>query len=389
MKTAYFDCFSGISGDMTVGALIDAGISFNELESMIAALNIKGYEISAEKTVKKGISGTIFKVKAPDEKNHRNLKDISSIIEKSSLNIRIKNDAIAIFTILAKSEAAVHGTSIDKIHFHEVGALDSIIDICGAAICMCMLDIDKIINSPVNTGKGFVKTAHGILPVPAPATADLLKGISIYSGDIDAELATPTGAAILKYYSSGTSPLPQINVSSIGYGAGSKDLPIPNLLRVFIGTIEGDDKTDDIVCEIETSIDDMNPEFYSHIFDRLFQSGALDAAIIPSFTKKNRPASILKILCPVDRADAVSETVFRETTTSGLRIQNVRRKILKRHIKEISTPYGIINVKIHEFNGEVITVAPEYEDCRKAALKNSVPLKTVYQAAQTEAFKNI
>lgn len=389
MKTAYFDCFSGISGDMTVGALIDAGISFNELESMIAALNIKGYEISAEKTVKKGISGTIFKVKAPDEKNHRNLKDISSIIEKSSLNIKIKNDAIAIFTILAKSEAAVHGTSIDKIHFHEVGALDSIIDICGAAICMCMLDIDKIINSPVNTGKGFVKTAHGILPVPAPATADLLKGISIYSGDIDAELATPTGAAILKYYSSGTSPLPQINVSSIGYGAGSKDLPLPNLLRVFIGTEDENCRTDDIVCEIETSIDDMNPEFYSHIFDRLFQSGALDAAIIPSFTKKNRPASILKILCPVDRVDAVSETVFRETTTSGLRIQNVRRKILKRHIKEISTPYGIINVKIHEFNGEVITVAPEYEDCRKAALKNSVPLKAVYQAAQTEAFKNI
>lgn len=389
MRTAYFDCFSGISGDMTVGAFIDAGISFSDLKSMISTLNITGYEISAEKTLKNGISGTLFKVKTADVKNHRNLNDISSIISGSRLNSIIKNDAIAIFNLLAQAEAAVHGTSIDKIHFHEVGAIDSIIDICGAAICMWMLGIEKIINSPVNTGKGFAKTAHGILPVPAPATAELLKGITIYSGEIEAELATPTGAAILKYYSSGTSPVPGLNVSSIGYGAGSRDLPLPNLLRIFIGTGEDEEKTEDIVTEIETSIDDMNPEFYSYIFEKLFQCGALDASITPSFSKKNRPANILKILCPVDKADAVSETVFRETTTSGLRIRDVRRKILKRHIKEISTPYGIINVKIHEFNGEVITVAPEYEECRKAALKNSVPLKTVYQAAEKGALKNI
>jgi len=389
MKTAYFDCFSGISGDMTVGALIDAGVDFNDFKTMLNTLNIPGYEVSAEKTVKNGISGTSFKVKTSEQKSHRNLNDITSIIEGSGLNIRIKNDAISIFRILAEAEAAVHGTDIEKIHFHEVGAIDSIVDICGAAVCMWMLGIEQVMNSPVNTGKGFVKTAHGILPVPAPATAELLKGISIYSGDIEAELATPTGAAILKYYSSGTSPLPGLNVSSIGYGAGSKNLPVPNLLRIFIGAAEEDHTTEDIVSEIETSIDDMNPEFYSHIFDMLFKNGALDAALIPSFTKKNRPASILKILCPIDRAEAVSDIIFRETTTSGLRIQNVRRKILKRHIRAASTPYGVINVKIHEHKGEVITAAPEYEDCRKAAAEKNVPVKTVYQAALTEALKNI
>ncbi len=387
MKTAYFDCFSGISGDMTVGALIDAGINFADFESMLSTLNITGYEVSAGKTEKNGISGTSFKVKASEEKNHRNLNDITSIIEGSGLNSRIKNDALSIFRILAQAEAAVHDTGIDNIHFHEVGALDSIIDICGTAICMWMLDIERVINSPVNTGRGFVKTAHGILPVPAPATAELLKGISIYSGDIEAELATPTGAAILKYYSSGTSPLPGLNVSSIGYGAGSKDLPIPNLLRIFIGRAEEDNSIEDIVTEIETSIDDMNPEFYSHIFDMLFKNGALDAAIIPSFGKKNRPASILKILCPLDRADAVSDTIFRETTTSGLRIQNVRRKILKRHVAAVATCYGLINVKIHKMNGEIITIAPEYEDCRKAAVKNNAAVKTVYFEAQKEASK--
>ncbi len=389
MKTAYFDCFSGISGDMTVGALIDAGINFDDFKNMLNTLNITGFEVSAEKTVKNGISGTSFKVRTSEQKSHRNLNDITSIIEGSGLNSRIKNDSLAIFRILAEAEAAVHGTDMEKIHFHEVGAIDSIIDICGAAICMWMLGIERVINSPVNTGKGFVKTAHGILPVPAPATAELLKGTPLYSDDIDAELATPTGAAILKYYSSGTSPLPGLNVTSIGYGAGSKDLPVPNLLRVFIGAAEMDHITEDIVSEIETSIDDMNPEFYSHIFDMLFKSGALDAAIIPSFSKKNRPASILKILCPIDRADAVSDIIFRETTTSGLRIQNVRRKILKRQIRATSTPYGIINVKIHEHKGEVITAAPEYEECRKAAVEKGVPVKTVYQAALTEALKNI
>jgi len=387
MKTAYFDCFSGISGDMTVGALIDAGADFNDFKSMLSNIDISGYEVSAEKVLKNGISGTSFKVHVTSDQSHRNLNDILTIIEGSRLNRKIKNDAAAIFTILAGAEASIHGTTIDKIHFHEVGAMDSIIDICGAAICMWILGIEKVINSPVNTGKGFVKTAHGILPIPAPATAELLKGTSIYSGDIDAELTTPTGAAILSYYSSGTSPLPSLNVSSIGYGAGSKDLPLPNLLRIFTGTSAAVDSDGDIVTEIETSIDDMNPEFYSHIFSMLFQKGALDAVIIPAFTKKNRPASILKILCHPDKTDAVTDTIFRETTTSGLRIHNVKRKILKRRMAAVTTCYGSINVKIHEMNGEIITIAPEYEDCRKAAEKNSAAVKTVYLEAQKEASK--
>ena len=387
MKTAYFDCFSGISGDMTVGALIDAGADFNTFQSILSNLNLSGYEVSAEKVLKNGISSTSFKVHVTGDQSHRNLNDILAIIEASSFNQKIKNDAAAIFNILARAEASIHGTTIDKIHFHEIGAVDSIIDICGAAICMWILEIERVINSPVNTGRGFVKTAHGILPVPAPATAEILKGTYIYSGAIEAELATPTGAAILSYYSSSTSPIPLLNVSSIGYGAGSKDLPLPNLLRVFIGTPAAEDRDGDIVTEIETSIDDMNPEFYSHIFSMLFQKGALDAVIIPAFTKKNRPASILKILCPPDKADAVSDTIFRETTTSGLRIHNVKRKILKRRMAAVPTCYGLINVKIHEMNGEIVTIAPEYEDCRKAAEENNRAVKTIYLEAQKEASK--
>jgi uncharacterized protein (TIGR00299 family) protein len=382
VRNAHFHCFSGISGDMTVGALIDAGLDFNEFKKNLEMLNISGYEIYADDVLKNGIKGTCFRVRVTEDQGCRNLTDIAGIIKKSALPDRVKKDSIRIFELLAAAEAKVHNSSVDKIHFHEVGAIDSIIDICGTAIAMWMHGIDSVTNSPVNTGKGFVKSEHGILPVPAPATAELLKRSEIYSGDADGELTTPTGAAIIAYYSSGTVPLPEMRNYTTGYGAGTMDLSTPNLLRVFIYDNDSTGYLTDIVSEIETTIDDMNPEIFSHLFEKLYETGVLDAVILPAFTKKNRPASVLKVLVSPRMADEAAEIIFRETTTSGLRIREVHRRILERENKHVETEYGIINVKIHYLHGKIVTVSPEYEDCRKAALKHNVSVKKIYIEAQ-------
>lgn len=382
MKNLHFDCFSGISGDMTVGSLIDCGIDFNEFRENLKLLDISGYEISASSVLKNSIKGTAFRVKILNRQNQRNLNDITDIIIKSGLPEKVKKDSIGIFTLLAEAEAAVHNSSIEKIHFHEVGAIDAIVDICGTAIAMWMLGIDNVTNSPVNTGKGFVKTEHGILPVPAPATAELLKQTAIFAGEAEGELTTPTGAAILAYYSSGTVPTPEMKNFTTGYGAGTMDLPVPNLLRVFLYDNAAGGFLTDSVAEIETSIDDMNPEFFSHLFDLLYNAGAVDVVIIPGFTKKNRPASILKVLVPHNITDKAAEIIFRETTTSGLRIGNTNRRILARETVEVETAYGMINVKLHYLDNRIVTVSPEYEDCKTAALKHNVSVKTVYREAQ-------
>lgn len=390
MKTAYFDCFAGISGDMVTASLIDAGLDFNYLEKTLAGLGLSGYEISCEKKIKNGIAGTSFTVTVKKDQPHRRLSDITEIIMGSPLHEKVKNDAISIFRIIGKAEAQVHVKSIEEIHFHEIGAVDSIIDICAAAAGINELGINKIISSPVNTGRGYVKSEHGTLPVPAPATAEILRGIPVYATDTAAELTTPTGAAILSHFAKSFSPLPQMKVESIGYGAGSKDLEIPNLLRVYIGeSASPEGIISDEVVEMETAIDDMNPEFYSYIFNVLLDDGALDVALIPVFMKKNRPGHILKVISAPEKSEQIISRIFSETSTSGIRISNTSRRILARRTVPVETPYGVINVKVHEMNGKVVTVSPEYEECRTVAIENDVPLKSVYNSALREAQKII
>ncbi|HPF05952.1 MAG TPA: nickel pincer cofactor biosynthesis protein LarC [Spirochaetota bacterium] len=390
MNTAYFDCFAGISGDMVISALIDSGLDFSFIEKTAESLGIGGYEISAEKTLKNGIACTSFKVLVKKNQPHRRLSDITDIIMRSGLTESVKNNSIAIFNKIAKAEAQIHVKSIEEIHFHEIGAVDSIIDICSAAAAIDEMKIQKIISSPLNTGKGFVKTAHGELPVPAPATAEILKGIPVYSTDTNAELTTPTGAAIIAHYAALYTPMPEMKINSIGYGAGSRDLDIPNLLRIYIGeTSAKQGILSDEVIEIETSIDDMNPEFYSYLFNVLLDAGALDVALIPVFMKKNRPGHILKVITPPAESDSIISRIFTETSTSGVRVTRTSRKILTRKTLPVETPYGVINVKVHVMNGKAVTISPEYEECRIIAMENDIPLKNVYNSALQEANKII
>lgn len=385
MKNAYFDCFAGASGDMIIGAFLDSGFDFLLLERELAKLDLRGYSISSGKCMKNNISATKFNVTVTDDHQHRQLSSIVRMISQSTLHPAVKTNAIDIFNILGTAEAHVHNTDIEKIHFHEVGGVDSIIDICGAAVCFHESGISSAVSSPLNTGSGSVKTAHGILPVPAPATAEILKDIPVYSSGILSELTTPTGAAIIRHYCRGFSPLPDMKTESIGYGAGSKNLDIPNVLRLFIGSGALCSTSDDEVTEIEASIDDMNPEFYSYLFELLFAEGALDVSVIPAVMKKNRPGNILKILAAKEKSDKIAEIVFRETTTSGLRINTVRRKILERKSAEVETQFGVVRVKIHRMNGAAVTVSPEYEDCKKAAAEYKVPLKSVYIETMNKA----
>lgn len=390
MKTAYFDCFAGISGDMVTGSLIDAGLDFNYLEKALSGLGLTGYELSCGKKIKNGISGTSFNVTVKDDQPHRRLSDITDIIMSSSLDEKVKNDAISIFRIIGNAEAHIHVKSLEEIHFHEIGAVDSIIDICGAAIGIHAMGVQRVISSPVNTGRGFIKSAHGMLPVPAPATAEILKGIPVYATDTAAELSTPTGAAILAYFAASFSPLPEMKVEKIGYGAGTRDLEIPNLLRVYIGEVAAREGVlSDEVVEIETGIDDMNPEFYSYLFNVLLDDGALDVALIPVFMKKNRPGHILKVISSPEKSEQVISRIFTETSTSGIRVSNTSRRILARRTVPVETPFGVINVKVHEMNGKVVTVSPEYEECRLVAIENDIPLKNVYNSVMRETRKII
>ena len=390
MITAYFDCFAGISGDMITGAFIDAGLDYQALEKYIMSLDLQGYKISSGKKLKNGISGTSFSVSVTAQQPRRGLPEIIDIIHRSSLTEKMKADAVSVFNILGRAEAHVHNTSIGDVHFHEIGGVDSIIDICSAAVAFNHMGIEKTVSSPVNTGRGYVNTMHGVLPVPAPATAEILKGIPLYSTETETELTTPTGAAILAYYAGSFSSLPEIKIRSIGYGAGTKDIHIPNLLRIYIGeTPSMPDTGYDEVAEIETNIDDMNPEFYSPIMSMLMEDGALDVLLIPVYMKKNRPGHILKVLATAEKRDDIVKRIFEETSTSGIRIKNAGRRILARKTAEVETSFGKISVKIHEMNGKPVTVSPEYEECRMAAVEYNVPLKTVYSEAIEEAKKLI
>jgi hypothetical protein len=386
MRTAYFDCFSGISGDMSIGALIDAGLSFEVLRAQLAMLNVPGYELAIEKVKKHGITGTKFHVHVQSPGlHHRRLRDIAAILQASDLDSHLQERALAVFTRLAEAEATIHHTTPDEIHFHEVGAIDSIVDITGTIIGLHELGVQRVLASTVNVGAGFVQAAHGVLPVPAPATAELLKGVPTYARGQDGELTTPTGAALLATLATGFGSLPAMCVEQIGYGAGTKDLPhAPNLLRVFLGedSTRGDA---DLITVLEANLDDMNPEWFEHAQEQLFTQGALDVFYTPIFMKKNRPATKLTVLCESGAIDAIVDTLFRETSTFGVRTYEVRRQKLQRFAQTVDTPYGPIAVKVGQWRGQIVQISPEYESCRQAARRCGVPLKEIYQAAESRA----
>ena len=387
MKIAYFDCFSGISGDMILGSLIDAGADFSQIKKELNKLNLKNFNLNTKEVQKNGITGTKFDVEVSDDKHSRNFKDIENLINESALDVNIKNKSIDVFETLAKVEAKIHGKKVEEVHFHEVGAVDSIVDIVGSVITLKLMKIEKVYSSPIHVGKGFVKSSHGKIPVPAPATIELLKNIPIVSHGINSELTTPTGAVVIKSFCNNFGSLPEMKITSIGYGAGSKDLEIPNLLRVFIGEKEESQYVNDEVFMIETNIDDMNPEFFEHLQNLLFEKGALDVFMSQVVMKKSRPGVLLSVLSTTDNLNFLIEIILTETTSSGVRVnKNVRFK-LKRELRKLETKYGDINIKVFFKGGLVISCVPEYEDCKKAAVKHALPLKNLYDKIKHLAVK--
>ncbi len=383
MKTAYFDCFAGISGDMTLGALLDAGVDAGAFRAELAKLPDIEYELQISTVVKQGMQATDVNVIISEDHHHRRLKDITAIIETSTLSDGVKSRAISIFRRLAQAEGKVHGTSPDEVHFHEVGAVDAIVDIVGACIGLELLGIEKIVASPLPMGHGFVHAAHGRIPLPAPATVELLTGVPVYSAGIEGELVTPTGAAIIRTLASEFGDMPRMTIQSTGYGAGKSDFGIPNLLRVIVG--ETADSTADIpshrVAILETNIDDMNPEFYDAAFESLFTAGALDVYMTPIYMKKNRPATLLSVICSPDKVDSLSRTALAETSSFGVRVTYAERRCLDRQWETVSTKYGEIRIKIGLMQGERITASPEYADCKSAAQAHGIPVRKVYEDA--------
>jgi uncharacterized protein (TIGR00299 family) protein len=363
MKLAYFDCFSGISGDMTLGALVDAGCDLELLRSGLAGLEVPGWTISSEKVWKNGMAATFVRVVTEDQAKHRGLSAILEILDKSLLAEPVRKNASAIFHKLGEAEATVHDVPLEKIHFHEVGAVDAMVDIVGACIGFAALGIEKFACSALNVGGGTAKMAHGVLPVPAPATAKLLKGKPTYSNGVQKELVTPTGAAIVATLCDFFGPQPAMSVSAIGYGAGSSDLEDqPNVVRIMIG--EAAEKAvpgfDDEIAVIEANLDDMNPQIYGYFLEKALAAGALDVYTTPVQMKKNRPGTLLTLLSKPMDTNMLMSLIFAETTTLGVRTYTARRRTLPREIVNVHTQYGDVHIKLARINGSIRHVAPEY-----------------------------
>ncbi len=390
MKLLYFDCFSGISGDMTIGALLDLGMPFEHLQNELAKLNLKDYSISYRSAEKHKISATKFDVDISHDTGHRHLKQIVEIIEKSTLSDNIKKIALNAFQRLAVAEAKVHDSTPDKIHFHEVGGVDAIIDIVGAAIGVEYFKPDRIFASVIRLGSGTAKSSHGIIPIPAPATVEILRGIPTEMSGMPGERVTPTGAAIiatlLDLYGGENVACPHFAITGNGYGAGSRDFDdCPNLLRITSGEFESASpyKTDSITI-LETNIDDLNPQAFDHLFRLLLTAGALDVFVVPVMMKKNRPGYLLTVLCKKDLSEKLSDIIFHETPTAGIRIRSQERYILARTVKTVATEYGEIRVKILKLKDDV-KIQPEYDDCTRAAANAGVPLVKVMNTARRTA----
>ena len=382
MKIAYLDCYSGIAGDMLLGAFIDAGLDADFLRAEIAKLGLEGVELTAEKCVRRGITGTDFQVKVAHDHAHRHLSTIEKIIDGSTLADSVKDRAKTIFRRLGEAEAAIHGVSIEKVHFHEVGAIDAIVDIVGAAIALEALGIERVYCSPLNLGSGTVKAAHGVMPVPAPATASLVKGLPTYSDGPEMELTTPTGAAVSSTVAHAFGKMPAMSIDSIGYGAGDRDFPDrANMLRVVIGEMSAAVEATE-VWVIEANIDDMSPEIAGYARERLLAAGGLDVTLTPVFMKKDRPGYTLTVIAKPDDRKQLGDIIFAETTTLGVRAYAAERRVLERESVTVETPYGSVGVKVGREAGRILNAAPELEDAKKLALEKKVPLKEVLDAAR-------
>ncbi len=383
MSTIYLDCFSGISGNMLIGAFLDAGMPKEYLEAQLKKLNLADeYSLVINDVTKNNIKAVYFNVDLNNASGtERNLADIQKIISESTLSERVQQTALAIFANLAEAEAAVHGTDINHIHFHEVGAVDAIIDIVGAAVCLEYFDIENIFAGNLYTGTGFINCSHGQMPIPAPAAAELLKGFSIKKGSVEKELITPTGAALIKTLAKAANPRQELCYDKIAYGAGTWDLPQPNVLRMYIKTSDEAPASDELMV-LESNIDDMNPQIFGYVSDKLFKAGALDVWLTPIIMKKGRPAQMLSVLISKNGYTASSDIIFRETTTLGIRINKIERVCLKRKIVLVSTAYGPVHCKIAYYNGKISNVSAEYEDCRQLAEKADAPIKKIQDAAR-------
>lgn len=386
-KVLYYDCFSGISGDMNLGAMLDLGVDSDYLREELKKLNLSGYQLKVYQDQRKGITGTRVEVVVALDHHvshsHRNLRDIRQIVEESALSEQVKEWSLEIFARLAEAEARVHGQSIDEMHFHEVGAVDSIVDVVGAAICREKLGIDKIVFSPIEVGGGFVECAHGRLPVPAPATAELLQGVPITSQSCSGELTTPTGAAIAVTFAEEFTTKKNFRVLKVGYGVGERDNEdIPNILRVFLGEIEENASLQEEgkkVVVVETNIDDMSPEAYEYVMEKLFEGGALDVYFTPVIMKKGRPATKISVLCWDEDTEKISEILFQETTTLGVRKYQVERRVMNRKKITVQTPYGNVEVKLGLLGDKLVKFKPEYEQCRRIARERKLSLSEVYE----------
>ena len=430
-RLLYLDCFSGISGDMVLGALVDAGLPMVKLTEALGSLAVDGYHVHAEKVLRAGVSATKFLVhdhahghhehhhhdhehyhhpaspesRAPSHGHpHRSLPEIYGLIDKSALSAAGRDRAKALFQRLAEAEAAVHNMPVEKVHLHEVGALDSIIDIVGAVFGLEWLGVDQIVSSPLNVGGGMVRSAHGHFPVPAPATVKLLGSAPVYSGAVQKELVTPTGALLVSSYASSFGPIPAMTIEQVGYGAGDNDFPTtPNVLRILVGqtsvaadVASGFSRTGSVgsqpdsamaerVVVIECEIDDMNPQLFGVAMDRLYAAGALEVFYVPVQMKKNRPGTLLTVIGPPDRRSALSEIIFRETTTIGLRYSELDRECLTREIVSVQTPIGSVRFKLAWRDGRLLNAVPEFDDCTRLASEHQLPVKEV-QTIAVKAF---
>jgi uncharacterized protein (TIGR00299 family) protein len=393
VKILYFDCFAGAAGDMILGAMLDAGLPFEELKRALGSLAVEGWDVSVDRVVKTGITATKFRVHEHAHAHHHHdhhhhhhhhpLAQIYAAINRSALSDGGRSRAIGMFKRLGEAESAIHGIPLDKIHLHEVGALDSIIDIVGAVFALEWFKADKIVVSPINVGGGMVKSAHGVFPVPAPATVALLKRAPVYSSGIQAELLTPTGALILTEYASEFGPVPAMTIDRVGYGAGDRELEeTPNVLRVLVGQAVDEPSGSSMkVVVLECEIDDMNPQIFGVLMEQLYTAGALDVFYSAVQMKKNRPGTLMTIVAQPEQRETMTEIVFRESTTIGVRYQELSRECLDREMVTVTTPLGPVRFKVARRNGRLLNAQPEFDDLAKLSQERGIPIKDVQAQA--------
>jgi len=389
MRQAYLDCFSGISGDMFVGALLDLGLPLDRLFAELGKIPLGFYEFKRTRALRGNVVGTRVEIHIPAKQPSRKLGDIADLIGHSTLSETVKQHVMEVFNRLAEAEGKLHNKPPAEVHFHEIGAVDSILDIVGTCVGLELLEVSALTCSTVNVGSGRVRAAHGSLPVPAPAALELLKGVPIFSSGVEGELVTPTGAALIATLATGFGPIPAMKVERIGYGAGAREIPgQPNLARLLLGqstepvAAQPGPPGDEVVSVIEANLDDMSPQLFGFFVDQALAAGALDVTCAPIQMKKNRPGVLVSVLCAPETSDALAQMLFEQTTTIGVRIYEARRKVLERDLLSVETPYGTVKVKVAKREGKVLNVAPEYEDCQRLAMEKGVPLKQVMMAAQ-------